>query len=116
VRHQTKLVLSPHVYGHGDQAYMSAADFPNNMPAIWDTHWGRVPEQTGTPVWVGEWGGVWVDAEWRGNLIASTQSWQHQLQDYLKQKGIGFFCAPPIHTCSPCLLTVCMPPKRHKSI
>ena len=25
-----KLVLSPHVYGHGTQGYMSAANFPDN--------------------------------------------------------------------------------------
>ena len=48
-----KLVLSPHVYGHGGHGYMSAADFPENMPAVWDAHWGFVPVQSGTPLLLG---------------------------------------------------------------
>lgn len=37
-----KLVLAPHFYGPDVylQPYFSAADFPANMPAIWNTHFG----------------------------------------------------------------------------
>ena len=59
-----KLVLSPHVYGHGTQDYMYASNFPDNMPTVWDAHFGHVPDATGTPIVVGEWGGVWEDTEW----------------------------------------------------
>ena len=37
-----KLVYSPHVYGPdvAYQEYFNVPSFPNNMPAIWTTHWG----------------------------------------------------------------------------
>jgi hypothetical protein len=45
-----KLVLLPHTYGHGTQPYMSEPHFPRNMPAVWDHLWGRIAQETGTPV------------------------------------------------------------------
>ena len=87
----SKLVLSPHVYGHGTQDYMYASNFPDNMPAVWDAHFGHVPDATGTPIVVGEWGGVWEDTEWRGRSIPSTKVWQRKLRDYLEENSIGFF-------------------------
>eukprot|EP00966_Prymnesium_polylepis_P311899 7206879-Prymnesium_polylepis.1 len=38
---ENRLVLSPHVYGHGGHMYMSARNFPNNMPSVWAAHWGH---------------------------------------------------------------------------
>ena len=87
----SKLVLSPHVYGHGTQDYMYATDFPDNMPTVWDAHWGHVPDATGTPIIVGEWGGVWEDTVFGNRFIPSTKIWQQMLQDYLKENSIGFF-------------------------
>jgi len=66
-----KLVYSPHVYGPSvyTQPYFSDPTFPANMPAIWQTHFGFVPNQTGNAIVIGEWGGllggaseVWLDA------------------------------------------------------
>ena len=28
-------------------------EFPNNMPAVWDEHFGRVPRETGVPIVIG---------------------------------------------------------------
>ncbi|CAN0141424.1 unnamed protein product, partial [Phaeothamnion confervicola] len=64
-----RLVYSPHVYGPTvfAQPYFAASDgFPNNMPAIWDAHFGWVEATTGKAVVIGEWGGknVGDDATW----------------------------------------------------
>ncbi len=39
---RNRLVLSPHVYGPDvyNQPYFNVSNFPNNMPAIWDAHFG----------------------------------------------------------------------------
>ena len=57
-----KLVLSPHIYGHGSHSYFSASNFPSNMPQIWWQHWARIPNETGHAVLVGEWGPLCVGA------------------------------------------------------
>jgi len=66
-----KLVYSPHCYGPSVafQPYFQDSNFPNNMPAIWDAHWGTVNTKTGNAAVLGEWGGqlggsdgVWLDA------------------------------------------------------
>ena len=38
-----RLVLSPHVYGHGGHAYFSHPSFPDNLAGVWGSHWGNVP-------------------------------------------------------------------------
>ena len=38
---------------------MRDAAFPANMPRVWDELWGYLNEITGTPVVLGEWGGLW---------------------------------------------------------
>jgi hypothetical protein len=72
-----KVVYSPHVYGPGpghEMPYFSATvsaegahegtaawpAFPENMPNVWDAHFGHLL-RTGATVLVGEWGGVYVD-------------------------------------------------------
>mmetsp|Transcript_29831 Transcript_29831/g.65226 ORF Transcript_29831/g.65226 Transcript_29831/m.65226 type:complete len:779 (-) Transcript_29831:266-2602(-) len=89
---QSKLVLSPHTYGHGTQSYYSDPDFPTNMPDIWDVHFGDVSRTTQIPLLIGEWGGVWTDTEFpAGNLIKSTSMWQRELQNYLQRNKFGYF-------------------------
>jgi endoglucanase len=39
------------------QDYFKVKDFPKNMPAIWEAHWGFAQKQTGSAVVIGEWGG-----------------------------------------------------------
>lgn len=86
-----RLVLSPHVYGHGGQAYMSAADFPANMPEVWSDHWADVSTDTGVPILLGEWGGVWEATTFNRRSFPSTAAWQQQLSAFLRERSIGFF-------------------------
>jgi endoglucanase len=67
LRDMSKLVYSPHTYGPGvfpDQPYFptckgggckhQAPQFPKNMPAIWDNHFGFLADQSGHAIVVGE--------------------------------------------------------------
>eukprot|EP01121_Diplochlamys_sp_Union-15-3_P019457 TRINITY_DN7342_c0_g1_i1.p1 TRINITY_DN7342_c0_g1~~TRINITY_DN7342_c0_g1_i1.p1 ORF type:complete len:405 (-),score=65.40 TRINITY_DN7342_c0_g1_i1:77-1264(-) len=51
---KNKLVYSAHSYGPPGQTYFNATNFPNNMPSIWEDHYGFIPALTGVPVMVGE--------------------------------------------------------------
>lgn len=86
-----RLVLSPHVYGHGNQWYMDDPLFPANLPAVWDAHFGIVRTQTDVPLLIGEWGGVWVDTTFHGRSYASTAVWQQRFAAYLLNRSIGCF-------------------------
>jgi endoglucanase len=78
-----KLVLSPHVYGPDvfAQTYFSAPDFPNNMPAIWNSHFGDVQAQ-GYAVVIGETGGFY------GTKDPRDKTFQDSLFAYLKQRDL----------------------------
>ncbi|WP_297507548.1 glycoside hydrolase family 5 protein [Thermococcus sp.] len=65
-----KVVYSPHVYGPSVYMmdYFKSSDFPKNMPAIWEAHFGYLTDLNYTLA-IGEWGGkyegldrVWQDA------------------------------------------------------
>ena len=78
-----RLVLSPHVYGPdvAAQAYFGASDFPANMPAIWDAHFGALAA-TGQAVIVGETGGKYGSGDPR------DKTFQDALFAYLAQRGM----------------------------
>ncbi|CAK4700398.1 hypothetical protein AeMF1_006892 [Aphanomyces euteiches] len=79
-----RLVYSAHVYSSdvSNQPYFSASNYPDNMPAIWDLHFGFVNKKYG-PLIVGEWGGKY--------LASSYIQWQNKFSSYLKTNNIGFF-------------------------
>jgi endoglucanase len=81
--HPDKLVYSPHDYGPSvsPEAWFSAPDYPNNLPAVWNQHWGDLPGQ-GTPILVGEFSGKSVGDDPEGK-------WQRALVSYLDKRGIG---------------------------
>ncbi|USX17815.1 cellulase family glycosylhydrolase [Oxalobacteraceae bacterium OTU3REALA1] len=84
---RNKLVLSPHVYGPDvfNQSYFDAPNFPANMPAIWDTHFGQFAKDY--PVVLGEAGGKYGHGGSPKDKI-----WQDALVDYLKPRGMtGLF-------------------------
>lgn len=85
-----RLLLAPHVYGPDVylQSYFSASNFPNNMPAIWERHFGQFV-QAGHAVLLGEFGGKYGEGD------ARDVQWQEALVDYLVGKGIrsGFYWA-----------------------
>ena len=78
-----------HTYGPSqhDRPEFAAADYPSNMPAIWSYHWGRVPNTTGRPVVLGEWGG--------DQTKPGQQAWYDALFAYMSQAGLRdnfFWC------------------------
>jgi len=91
IDHPAKLVYSPHVYGPNvyGQSYFSAGNFPANMPAIWEDHWGFIPAATGRAFVIGEWGGP---------FSGKDQVWMEALVAYLKTKDATdqfFWCLNP---------------------
>ncbi|CAK4217552.1 unnamed protein product [Aphanomyces euteiches] len=79
-----RLVYSAHVYSSdvSAQPYFSASNYPDNMPAIWDLHFGFVNKKYG-PLVIGEWGGKFHSS--------SDIQWQKKFVSYLNQNSIGFF-------------------------
>jgi endoglucanase len=80
-----RLVYSAHDYATSvsDQTWFHDADFPNNMPGIWDQYWGYVFNQGLAPVWVGEFGTTLqstIDQQWLAALVkylgSGTDSYQ----------------------------------------
>ena len=122
LRNPSKLVYSPHVYGPSvyGQPYFSVGNFPANMPAIWDTHFGFVPSTTGAvspptthahrthrphapharvlTVASGAAGSAVVIGEWGGHYTGSNQVWLEAMGNYLLSKGMTdqfFWCLNP---------------------
>ncbi len=82
-----KLVFSPHVYGPDVffQSYFSAVDFPGNLPAIWDLHFGFLADG-GRVVAPGEFGGRYGHGG-----APEDVAWQDALVDYFIDKRICNF-------------------------
>jgi endoglucanase len=80
-----RVVYSPHDYGPGVywQRWFDAPDFPSNLPAIWDAHWGYLANEQVAPVVLGEFGGRSVGNDPEG-------VWQRALLDYTQQHRIGW--------------------------
>ncbi len=84
---ENKLVLSPHVYGPDVfvQPYFNDATFPDNMPDIWETHFGYLVDR-GYSVIIGEFGGRY------GNGGDSRdRAWQDAIVNYMDGKGMTDF-------------------------
>ncbi|MPY49885.1 glycoside hydrolase family 5 protein [Streptomyces sp. K1PN6] len=86
LKEANKVVYSPHEYGPGvyNQNWFMDKDFPNNMPAFWDKHWGYLKKDNTAPLMLGEFGG-------RKSTGNSTEAvWQQSLMKYLKKNGISY--------------------------
>jgi endoglucanase len=79
----SQLVFSPHAYGPSvaDQPYFKEPNFPNNMPYIWDTHFGYLTSK-GFVVSVGEFG---------GRYVSQDRIWQDAFIKYLVKKDMTNF-------------------------
>lgn len=79
-----KLILSPHIYGPSvaPQEYFGAADFPANMPEIWEAHFGFVASTGAGCLVIGEWGG------W---FLGNDAVWQRAFSAYLTKRKISSF-------------------------
>ena len=87
-----RLVYCPHTYGPAVswQPYFGAADFPENMPSVWDRHFGFLKQQSDVPLVIGEWGGCFENAkDW---------TWQKRFVKYLHDIGVSgvvYWCVNP---------------------
>ncbi len=72
-----RLVYSPHDYPASvyPQSWFSAADYPNNLPQVWDQNWGYLFREGTAPVLLGEFG--------TKLQTTSDQLWFNKLIDYL---------------------------------
>jgi endoglucanase len=72
-----RLVYSAHDYATSvySQPWFSDPSYPNNLPGIWDSHWGYLVKNNIAPVWLGEF----------GTTLATTtdQTWLATLTKYL---------------------------------
>jgi len=72
-----RVVYSPHDYPSSvsNQPWFGAANYPNNLPSVWNQFWGYLYRQNIAPVWLGEF----------GSLLQSTsdQQWYQQITAYL---------------------------------
>jgi len=77
-----RILYLPHAYGPSvyRQPYFDAPDFPNNLPPIWEVHFGRMAGQY--PLGIGEFG---------GRYEGDDQTWQDAFVDYLLEKDIRIF-------------------------
>jgi len=82
---QSKLVYSAHDYSPKvwQQSWFSHPDFPNNLPALWNSMWGYLAAEKQTPVLLGEFGGRSVGDDAEG-------VWQRSLMKYLKEHGLSY--------------------------
>ena len=76
------VIYSPHEYPASifAQPWFSAANYPANLPALWDATWGNLASTA--PVLVGEFGTkleTMSDKQWLGALV-----------QYMKTKGMSF--------------------------
>ena len=87
-----RLVYSPHDYGPtvSGQSWFSNKNFPDNMPAFWDKHWGYLQKKGIAPILVGEFGGTSVGKDPDG-------IWQRSLVSYLKTNHFHYtyWCLNP---------------------
>jgi aryl-phospho-beta-D-glucosidase BglC (GH1 family) len=72
-----RVVYSPHEYPASVawQPWFNASNYPNNLPAQWDSMWGYLYRQDIAPVWVGEFGSKLQ--------TTSDQQWYQQFTQYL---------------------------------
>ncbi|WP_218030970.1 cellulase family glycosylhydrolase [Dictyobacter aurantiacus] len=88
-----RVVYSAHDYPSSvyNQPWFSDPTYPNNLPSVWDKHWGYIAKQNIAPVWLGEFG--------TKLQTQSDQQWLTALTSYLG-KGSGginwtFWCWNP---------------------
>jgi endoglucanase len=69
-----RLVYSVHDYPASvyNQPWFSAANYPANLPSLWDKYWGYIQKQGIAPIWVGEFGSRLAteqDQQWFSSLV-----------------------------------------------
>jgi len=92
-----RVVYSPHVYGPDvyDQGFFRDGRFPNNLPGIWQAHFGFAEGVHGQrAVVLGEWGGKYG----RGPTGARDKVWADRLGDWVVENCLEdsfYWCLNP---------------------
>jgi aryl-phospho-beta-D-glucosidase BglC (GH1 family) len=89
-----RLVYSPHDYPRSvyDQSWFHALDYPQNLPALWDRHWGHLVRTDKAPVLLGEFG-TRLQTE-------SDRLWFDSIASYIEENELSFtfWCFNPNST------------------
>jgi endoglucanase len=82
--HPDQLVYSAHDYGPDiwPQTWFKAPTFPNNLSAVWQTHWAYLQTEGIAPVYLGEFGGAMAGGP--------ETAWQSTLVNFLSKQRIGY--------------------------
>lgn len=70
-----RVVYSPHEYGQSiaDHPWFHVVNYPQNLPAVWDSYWGYIQKDNIAPVLVGEFGSTLYtesDRQWLTQLVS----------------------------------------------
>jgi endoglucanase len=88
------LVYSTHDYpaSVSPQTWLSAADFPKNLPGVWDETFGYLVAQDVAPVWIGELGTKYA--------TTADKQWLDALAKYItdRKMSFAFWCLNPDST------------------
>ncbi|WP_159714034.1 glycoside hydrolase family 5 protein [Geminicoccus flavidas] len=79
-----RLVYSPHDYPPSlhEQPWYQAGNYPNNLPSVWESHWGFIETQNIAPLLLGEFG---------SRLETSRDvQWADKMADYLETKNMDW--------------------------
>jgi endoglucanase len=79
-----RLVYSPHDYPETvySQPWFNHPDYPDNLPAVWDSYWGYLHNSHTAPILIGEFGTNYETLK--------DRQWLHALKDYIQEKGISW--------------------------
>jgi endoglucanase len=86
-----KLVYSPHDYPASvhEQPWFDAANYPDNLTALWDETWGYLVKENIAPIWLGEFG-TKLETE-------KDEQWLAKLAEYIDVNNLSFafWCLNP---------------------
>ena len=79
-----RLVYSPHDYPESvyPQTWFNDANYPANLPALWDQYWGYLAKQNIAPILIGEFGTKYTTTK--------DQLWLQALKTYIQQNGLSW--------------------------
>lgn len=79
-----RLVYSIHEYPETifPQAWFSASDYPENLPAVWDEHWGYLVKENIAPVLIGEFGTRYETAK--------DKLWLQAFRSYIQRNKLNW--------------------------
>lgn len=85
-----RVVYSPHEYPASlfAQSWFSAPNYPNNMPAVWESHWGYLDTNNIAPVLIGEFGSrlaTTSDQQWFNALTIGPPG-----NGYIRSKSLNW--------------------------